>query len=204
MRLSIVLISFFICSVLAGQSLGALKSGNKYQKKRQKFIAKRYKTKVKELQQQGYKVYASSKTLGAVLFDHDYKLNPGMLSGEEKPSDYEREIVVTVENCPNPNLCVRKGLADASTEYAQRTSSFVRGKVISEQRLNVNPNDPKKLSKDNIDKFGQAFEQLVGAKVNDVLRDSYALISDKGKGYKYEVHYLIEKKTARLAREAAY
>lgn len=195
MKKIFILLLLTVSITAFGQDYKELKKELKNKKKTQQYIDKAYKDKINELKKQGFKIHGSTKTLGEAMYKHDEKIKSG---------NYEKVIFITVQNCPNVNLCSRKALADAATEYAQRTNSFVLGKVTSEARLNANPGG-KKPSKDAIDKFGQAFTQEVSAQVSNVLEESYTIITErKSNSYELQVYYLVEKEIAKKARQAAY
>lgn len=188
-----LVISFFILFlVLPGYSQD-LKQELKEKKKNQRLIDKTYKDKIAALEKDGYRPYATTKTLGELLYAHDKKLKTNL---------YEQEIIVTQTNCPTINLCARKSENNAVTQYASRTNAFVLGKIASEIKMNGNP-DANRPSDDNIDKFGELFKTSVSANVSNALQLSYALITESKKGIKMQFFYLAEKEEAKRARKLA-
>lgn len=152
---------------------------NQYQEKMQKFV------------KDGFIISGSSSTLKVALLKHYEELDSGK---------YE-EIVVSSEGCPTINLCSRKSLADAQTEYAAVANSFVRGKVASEGGYNAaGTTEDEKAA---LDRFYAAYVQYVSANISGRLKRSFAIQKKINNAYKYEGYYLVEKEAARMARMAA-
>ena len=152
---------------------------NQYQEKMQKFV------------KDGFTISGSSSTLKVALLKHY----------EELDSDKYEEIVVMSEGCPTVNLCSRKSLADAQSEYATVANSFVKGKVASEGGYNAaGTTEDEKAA---LDRFYAAYTQYVSANISGRLKRSFAIQKRVSGGYKYEGYYLVEKEAARIARMAA-
>ena len=150
-------------------------------------LKKEYKTKMKTFKKGKFKITGTSRSLEVSLLKHYEKLD----------SEKFEEIVIVSENCPTINLCDRKSLTDASSLYATRASSFVKGRVVSEAGYDASE---RRNDKTDQDKFWAAYEQKVSANVSDALKKSFAVVKKKGKAYEYQSFYLVENEEARKAR----
>lgn len=157
---------------------------NKAKEKAQK---KEYKNKIKDYRKKGYEITGTARSLEVSLLEHYEKLGSGK---------YEA-LTVTSQGCPTINLCSRKSLADATSEYASMASSFVKGRVTSAGGFDASE---QRNDKTDQDKFFAAYEQTVSANVSNMLKKSFAVVRKKGKTYDYESYYLIENEEARKAR----
>ncbi len=185
--------SIFIYSILFVFALSisnSLYSQSSWQRKRA--YNKEFKQKKKEFKKEGYKLTGSSRSLDVALIDHYDKL---------KASDNNRELVITVENCPTEYLCKTKALTNALTHYAEKTNNIVRGRVNSAAGYDATTIDDKTA----IDKFFKGFEILVKQDCSHLFNNSsYAVIKKTDNGYKYKVHYIYnEEEAAKLREDAA-
>lgn len=187
--LSFVLIMFFSLGAFAQNELKDLKQKQKLQKK----LDKIYKDKIQSLEKGGYSVYASTKTFGEALYDHDQKIESGL---------YEPQVFVDQRDCFSANSCYRKSSNDASTSYASRTNAYVRGEIYRELR-DSKVGLGKEEVREAIDKFGEIFKTEVSANVSNQLELSYALISEKKGNVSMQLYFLVLKEEARAARKQA-
>ncbi|MDW3197196.1 MAG: hypothetical protein R8G66_32765 [Cytophagales bacterium] len=187
--LSLVLILCFSSNALAQNELKELKQKQKLQKK----LDKIYKDKVQSLEKGGYTVYASTKTMGEALYDHDKKIESGL---------YEPQIFVDQRDCFSANSCYRKSSNDAATSYASRTNAYVRGEIYRELR-DSRTGLGKEQVQEAVDKFGEIFKTEVSANVSNQLELSYALISEKKGNVNMQLYFLVLKEEAKAARKQA-
>lgn len=186
---ALALILLISLSAYGQNELKELKQKQKLQKK----LDKIYKDKIQSLEKEGYTVYASTKTLGEALYDHDKKLESSL---------YEPQIFVDQRECFSANVCYRKSSNDAATAYAARTNAYVRGEIYREIR-DGKTGIGKDQIEEAIDKFGEIFKTEVSANVSNQLDLSYALISEKRGKVKMQLYFLVLREEAKAARKQA-
>ena len=161
-------------------------------RQRNKAYNKEFKKKKKEFKKEGYKLSGSSRSIDVALIEHYDKL---------KESDKNRELEVTVENCPTEHLCKTKALANALTLYATLSSNYVRGRINSSEGYDAVLEDDENA----IDQFFEGFEILVQQDCSQLFNNtSFAVIKKTGNTYKYKVFYIYnEDEAAKLREDAA-
>jgi len=186
-----VIKSLKIIVALSAVCVGCSSASTSLAKAREKALKEQYTQKMKFFKKNKYKITGTSRSLELALIDHYQKLE----------SDQYEEIEVTSEGCPTVNLCARKSLVDAQSQYAALASSFVKGKAVSEGGYNAAGTSEEE--KAAMDKFYSAYAQYVSADISGRIKKSLAVLKKTSGGYEYVAYYLVEKEAARMARMAA-
>lgn len=160
-------------------------------RQRKKEAKKEYSKRKKELTREGYQLAGSSRSLEMALIKHFDKLNA---------DESNKEMVVTVENCPTEHLCQSKALTNAITLYATKTNNFVKGRINSAEGFDA----ATEVDKTAIDRFFGGFEILVKQNCSHIFSNSsFSVIKKTETGYKYKVFYIYNEKDAEKLRTDA-
>ncbi|NDV45993.1 hypothetical protein D0T49_02930 [Paludibacter sp. 221] len=176
-------------------SVSSLSFGQ-YNKQLEKESQKMYKQKIKEYKKDGWKLDSSSKTLEVALLEHYDKLNKKNDEGEK----VFEELPGVASNCRSINVCRQMAFNNAAIDYANRASSYVRGRVNSD--ILGDAADPK--AKEEFDRFYAAYERLVGAEIKKgVISESYSIVRKKGDVNEYRILYTVNEDRAAKMRKKA-
>ena len=168
--------------------LAPLSAQNKVLEKR---LKKEYKTKIKEYEKEGWKLFGSSRSLDVALLLHYDKLTA---LGEDG-----KELVGIASRFKSKNVGKQMAINSACVTYAQAAGSHVKGRVVSE--LAGDGID----TAGEIDKFYAAYERLVEKEIRGEMSESYAIIRSIGGGeYEMQVYFIISEHAASEARIRAF
>lgn len=157
----------------------------------QKAIKKEYKTKMKQYQKEGWKLFGSSRSLEVALLKHYDKLDA---LGENA-----YEIVGVASKYKSDNIGHQEAINNACNTYARNAGSHVKGRVVSDMASNSDDTSSE------FDNFYAAYESLVEKEIKGEMQESYAIYRDLGKGEKtMQVYFIINEDAATKARIRAY
>jgi len=146
---------------------------------------KEYKAKIKTYKKEGWKLFASSRSLEVALLTHYEKLNT--------LGDNAYELVGVTPPLATKSQCHQFAINDACRTYAQSAGSHVKGRVISE------------IGADGLDQFYAAYERSVEAEIKGEMKESFSIIHEIEPGkYEMETYYIINQDAATQARIRAY
>ncbi len=153
--------------------------------KLEKAREKQYKTKMKEFNKEGWKVYGTARSLDVALLEYYEELkNEGVI-----------EVMGVASAFVSKNVGSNAALNSAINRYAQTAASNVRGRIVSD--LFGNADDVPA----EFDKFYAAYENRVEKEIKGELRPSFSVIRSKGKNEKGQETF--EMQTYCLVNESA-
>jgi hypothetical protein len=160
---------------------------NAQNKALEKARKKEYKQKMKMYKEEGWKLFASSRSLDVALLTHYDKLNT---MGEDG-----QEIVGVATKCKSKNVGRQMALNNACVTYAQQAGSKVKGRVVSDmQGDGVN-------AAGEFEKFYAAYERLVDKEIRGEMKESYSIIRENGDGtYEIQTYFIVNESAASQAR----
>ncbi len=152
---------------------------------------KEYKTKMKEYKKEGWKLFASSRSLDVALLTHYDKLNN---MGEDAV-----EISGVASKFKSKNVGKQMAANNACITYAQQAGSQVKGRVVSDLFGDgVEPTG-------EFDRFYAAYERLVEKEIKGEMQESYSVIRENGDGtFEMQTFYIVNETAASKARMRAY
>lgn len=176
---------FILAMVLAAPSVNA------QNKILQKAIKKEFNAKKKEYKKEGWKLFASSRSLEVALLKHYDKL--------EALGDNGYEIVGICAKYKSDNVGHQAAINNACNTYARNAGSHVKGRVVSDMASNGDDTSAE------FDHFYAAYETLVEKEIRGEMQESYAIYKDLGNGEKtMQVFFIINEDAATKARIRAY
>jgi len=160
---------------------------NAQNKALEKARKKEYKQKMKMYKEEGWKLFASSRSLDVALLTHYDKLNT---MGEDG-----QEIVGVATRCKSKNVGRQMALNNACVTYAQQAGSKVKGRVVSDmQGDGVN-------AAGEFEKFYAAYERLVDKEIRGEMKESYSIIRENGDGtFEIQTYFIVNESAASQAR----
>ena len=180
-----------LMAVCLGFSMNA-SAQSAYAKQKAKQAKKEYKQKVKKLSSDGWEIFGSSHTLEMSLLEHYEALE----------KDGIKEIVGYATST-SKNIGKDKLMMSACTSYAQRISSYIKGRIVEDMGSQVTPEDL-----DEFEHFYAAYENNVKAEIRGELNPSYFIyrpVKIHGKNaYEFEGYFLIDEAGASSARIRAF
>ncbi len=152
---------------------------------------KEFKTKMKEYKKEGWKLFASSRSLDVALLTHYDKLNT---MGEDA-----YEVTGIASKFKSKNVGKQMAQNSACVSYASQAGSHVKGRVVSD--LFGDGVDPT----GEFDRFYAAYERLVEKEIKGELMESYSVIRENGDGtYELQTFFIVSEAAASKARMRAY
>ena len=154
----------------------------------EKALKKEYKTKKKEFEKGGWKLYGSSRTFEVALLKHYDKLHNMDEDGFE--------VVGVATKFKSKNVGRQMAANNAAVTYASMATT-VKGRIISD------------LAGDGVEvgtefeHFYAAFESQVEKEIRNVLQESFALIrehADEDGTYEMQIFYIVSEAAASRAR----
>ena len=137
-------------------------------KQLEKALNKEKKEKMKEYKKEGWKLFASSRTLEVALLKHYDKLNT---LGEDG-----REVVGVASKFKSKNIGKQMATNNACTTYAQQAGSSLKGRVVSDMA-----GDGTEAA-DEFDHFYGAYERLVEKEIKGEICLLYTSPSPRDRG----------------------
>lgn len=159
-------------------------------KSQQKAVEKDVKKTVKDLTKKGWEPLAATSTL-------EYSLTKYRTYIEANEDDVIpiTGIAVGKNNKIGRNNATFAGISN----YASRAAAQVTGKLKS-----VASSDNNNISAEEIDKFGEAYEAAVNAKISSLVKEHFAIVRSLPDGTKeYNVFMSVDVAKAKQAREEA-
>lgn len=157
----------------------------------QKALKKEYKTKMKQYKKEGWKLFASSRSLDVALLKHYDKL--------ERLDENGYEIVGICAQYRSDNVGHQAAINNACNTYARQAGSHVKGRIVSDMASNGTDTSAE------FDKFYAAYESLVEKEIKGEMKESYAIYRELGNGEKtMQVYFIIDEDAATRARVRAY
>lgn len=156
-------------------------------KQLEKARKKEFKTKMKELSKEDWKIFASTRSLDVALLEHYEKLNT--------MGDNAYELVGIAAKFKSKNVGKQQALNSACISYAQHAKSYVQGRIVSDMAGDG-------VAADNeFDNFYAAYERLVSAEIKGELRESFSIIRDLGDGtFEMQTFFIVDQDAASKAR----
>ena len=174
--------------VLACCLLAPLSAQNRVLEKQ---LKKEYKTKMKEYDKEGWKLFGSSRSLEVALLTHYDKLTA---LGEDG-----KELVGIASRFKSKNVGKQMATNSACVTYAQAAGSHVKGRSVSEMAGDGID------AEGEIDKFYAAYERLVKKEIRGEMKESYAIIRNLSDGpFEMQVFYIVSEHAASEARIRAF
>lgn len=159
-------------------------------KSEQKAIEKDSKNRAKELKKEGWRPLASTSTLEFQLV----KYRTYLAQDEEN-----RISIVGIALSSNNKLGRDNAMSAGIANYAVRAKTQVIGKLKS-----VMSTDFNNVTKDEVDRFGAAYEAAVNVHISSLVKEHFVLIrEDKGGVNEYNVFMSLDETEAKQAREQA-
>lgn len=128
-------------------------------------LKREYKTKMKEYQKEGWKVFGTAHSLDVALLNHYEKLN----------EEGAMEIAGVASAFVSKNVGQQSAMNAACNNYARMAESQIRGRMVSDIFNNAD-NVPEEF-----DKFYAAYESKVEKEIKGELTPTYSVIRSKGK-----------------------
>lgn len=164
---------------------------NAQNKALEKALKKEYKTKMKQYKKEGWKLFASSRSLDVALLKHYDKL--------ETLGENGYEIVGICAKYKSDNVGHQAAINNACNIYARNAGSHVKGRVVSDIASN---GDDTSIE---FDKFYAAYESLVEKEIKGEMMESYAIYRDLENGERtMQVYFIINEDAATKARIRAF
>lgn len=160
-------------------------------KQLEKARKKEYKIKMKEYKKEGWKLYASSRSLDVALLTHYNKLSTLGENGYE--------VVGVASRFKSKSTGHQIAMNDACRTYAQQAGSHVKGRVVSD--IAADGVD----ASNEFDHFYAAYERLIESEIKGEMQESFSVIHALGEGqYEMETFFIINQDAATQARIRAY
>lgn len=167
-------------------------SASAQQKQLNKALQKEFKTKMKEYEKNGWKIFGSSRSLEVSLLSHYQKLN----------EDGITEAYGTTTST-SKNVAKDKLLMSACVTYATKNGSQIKGRIIEDMGSIVSTEELEEF-----DHFYAAYENAIQAEIKGELRQSYSIyrpIKVNGKeAFEFETYYIVDEAEASKARIRAF
>lgn len=150
---------------------------------------KEYKQKMKEYKQDGWELYASSRSLEVALLSHYEKLN--------QLGENAYEVVGAAPRFKSKNIGHQEAVNNACITYAQQAGSTLKGRIVSDMAGNSDDTSSE------FDHFYGAYERLVEKEIKNEMRESYSIIRsvDKKNGeFEMQTFFIVDESAATRAR----
>lgn len=148
------------------------------------------KDKMNQLEQAGWQIHGSTRTLRGKLAEHYEKM-------DANPDFYE--VIGTSTGCRSVTVCRAAALNAASVEMAVKMGQDLRGKAMRDMGMDEGAEMPAEFNR-----FQEACISNFQAAVKGELLESFALIRKGADGLNsYEIYYLVDRQSARKKRTQA-
>ena len=173
--------------VLPMTGVSTIEAQSVYAKQLEKMRKKEFKLKMKELSQEGWKVYGMSKPIETALLEHYEELF--------QKGDAVYELVGIAYNFKSPNAGKVTARNSAAAAYAESAKSYMEGRLVSEVGTDAINEDRE------FDNLYGAYQRLVASEINGQLKESFTVIRDLGNGKKeMQVFFIVDQEAATKAR----
>ena len=164
---------------------------NAQNKALEKALKKEYKTKMKEYNKEGWKVFGTSRSLEVALLTHYDKLTTLGENGYE--------VVGICARYKSDNVGHQAAINNACNTYARNAGSAVKGRVVSDMASNGDDTSSE------FDHFYAAYETLVEKEIKGELQESFSIYKTLGNGEKtMQTYFIVNEDAATKARIRAY
>ena len=146
--------------------------------------------KLQQLEQSGWQIHGSTRTLRGKLSEHYAKM-------DANPDLYE--VIGTSTGCRSVTVCRAAALNAASVEMAAKMGQDLRGKAMRDMGVDEGAEMPAEYNR-----FQEACISKFQGAIKGELEESFALIRKGMDGLNsYEIYYLVDKQSARKKRSQA-
>lgn len=146
--------------------------------------------KLQQLEQSGWQIHGSTRTLRGKLSEHYAKM-------DANPDLYE--VIGTSTGCRSVTVCRAAALNAASVEMAAKMGQVLRGKAMRDMGVDEGAEMPAEYNR-----FQEACISKFQGAIKGELEESFALIRKGMDGLNsYEIYYLVDKQSARKKRSQA-
>lgn len=153
----------------------------------EKELKKEYKKKMKEIKNDHWEIFGSSRSAEVTLLTHYDKL--------QKLGDDGHVVIGIASKFKSKNIGKQMSINNACTTYAQEAGSHVKGRVVSDMA-----GDGVEADKE-MDNFYAAYERLVEKEIKGEMKESYSLIRSYGDGtFEMQTYFIVSEKAATQAR----
>lgn len=157
----------------------------------EKALKKEFKTKRKELEKGGWKIYGTSRSADVALLKHFDKLST--------MGDDAIEVLGVASKFKSKNTGVQMAYNNAVLTYAQKAGSQVKGRVISDIAGNGTDNEGE------FEHFYAAYEREVEKEIKGELEPSFTIIRENSDGtFEMQSYFIASESAATKARIRAY
>ena len=156
-----------------------------------KALQKEYKAKMKEFKAEGWKLFASSRSLDVALLRHYEQLN--------EAGDKAYEVVGTAAKFKSNNVGHQVAINNACNIYSRQAGSHIKGRIVSD--LANDGVDPSS----EFDHFYAAYEALVEKEIKGEMKESFSVIRENKDGsYEMQSFFIVNEDAATQARIRAF
>ena len=156
-----------------------------------KALQKEYKAKMKEFKAEGWKLFASSRSLDVALLLHYEQLN--------EAGDKAYEVVGTAAKFKSNNVGHQVAINNACNIYSRQAGSHIKGRIVSD--LANDGVDPSS----EFDHFYAAYEALVEKEIKGEMKESFSVIRENKDGsYEMQSFFIVNEDAASQARIRAF
>jgi hypothetical protein len=146
--------------------------------------------KLQQLEQAGWQVHGSTRTLRGKLSEHYAKM-------DANPDFYE--VIGTSSGCRSATVCRASAFNAACVEMATRMGQDLKGKAMRDMGVDEGTEVPAEYNR-----FQEACISKFQGAIKGELEESFALIRKGDDGVNsYEIYYLVDKQSARKKRSQA-
>lgn len=146
--------------------------------------------KLQQLEQAGWQVHGSTRTLRGKLREHYAKM-------DANPDFYE--VIGTSFGCRSVTVCRASAFNAVCVEMATRMGQDLKGKAMRDMGVDEGAEVPAEYNR-----FQEACISKFQGAIKGELEESFALIRKGADGLNnYEIYYLVDKQSARKKRSQA-
>ena len=146
--------------------------------------------KLQQLEQAGWQVHGSTRTLRGKLREHYAKM-------DANPDFYE--VIGTSSGCRSVTVCRASAFNAVCVEMATRMGQDLKGKAMRDMGVDEGAEVPAEYKR-----FQEACISKFQGAIKGELEESFALIRKGADGLNnYEIYYLVDKQSARKKRSQA-
>lgn len=146
--------------------------------------------KLQQLEQAGWQVHGSTRTLRGKLSEHYAKM-------DANPDFYE--VIGTSSGCRSATVCRASAFNAACVEMATRMGQDLKGKAMRDMGVDEGTEVPAEYNR-----FQEACISKFQGAIKGELEESFTLIRKGDDGVNsYEIYYLVDKQSARKKRSQA-
>lgn len=179
----IIMILMALCIVAAPEAFAQNKA-------LQKALNKEFKEKKKEYKKEGWKLFASSRSLDVALLSHYDKLN--------QLGDDGQVVVGIATKAKSKNVGHQMAINNACITYSQQAGSQLKGRVVSDMAGDGT------AAEGEFDHFYGAYERLVEKEIRGEMTESYSVYRDNGDGtVEIQSFFIVSENAASKARVRA-